>query len=453
MRQAKRQIDMLQGPLVGKLLMFAIPLALTGILQQLFNAADLAVVGQFAGEHAMAAVGSNAPVIGLLVNLFLGISLGANVVIANATGAGNDELVSEAVHSAILLSLLGGVFVCGLGQLIARPLLTLLAVPPEVMPGAVLYIRIYFAGMPVILLYNFEAAIFRSQGDTRTPLVTLIISGLANVAMNLFFVRVLGMTVDGVALATVLSNLISAVILFLLLLRSESRIRVTPSKLRFSRRAIRMMLKIGIPSGLQSTVFSLSNLVVQSAINSLGATVMAASSAAFNIEVIVFFVGNAFGQACTTFTGQNFGAGQIERCRKVLRRCLILAWIATLILMVSFVFGGGVILKVFNSNPEVVRIGMIRIRALMSGELFMAAIEIISGSLRGFQQSLVPALISFFGICGVRIAWVHLVFARRRTFGVLMSAYPASWVFTVILIALAYFAFHRKRRRLQTEKI
>ncbi len=275
---------MLHGSIWDKLLMFALPLAATGMLQQLFNAADVAVVGRFVGPNAMAAVGSNSAIIGLLVNGFVGISLGANVVISRFTGQGNAEGIGKSVHTSVLFSLIGGVVITLLGELIAPALLGLMSVPDEVFPMALAYLRVYLLGMPVIFLYNFESAIFRSQGDTKTPLVCLVISGVLNVFLNLFFVCVVGMTADGVATATVLSNLVSSALLFVLLRRRKDLIRLEVSRLRIHTDVLGSIVRIGLPAGLQSMVFSLSNMCIQSAINSLGADVMAASSAAFNNE-------------------------------------------------------------------------------------------------------------------------------------------------------------------------
>ncbi len=320
-----QRLDMLHGPIWYKIPQFALPVAATAILQQLFNASDLAVVGNFSGPGstaAVAAIGSNSSIINTIVNLFVGIALGANVVIAHAVGMKNRSIIHRAVHTSIAASLLGGVIIAILGQLIAAPLLRLLQVPGEVFPLALLYLRIYLLGMPVIFLYNFEAAIFRSVGETKLPLIALAASGVLNVILNLFFVIVLHMTVDGVAIATVLSNAVSSALLFCMLRRSALDIRLEIRKLRIERDMLLRILQIGLPAGIQSAVFSAANMVIQSAINSLGTVVMAASSAAFNIEIFTYDILTAFGQACTTFVGQNFGAGRLRRCRKTLALCL-----------------------------------------------------------------------------------------------------------------------------------
>ena len=325
-RSGAKKIDMLNGSIWNKLPLFALPVAATAILEQLFNASDLAVVGNFVGDKstaAVAAVGANGPVIGLIVNFLIGISLGANVVIANAVGRNNKESVQRAVHTSIIFALVGGTIVAVIAEFFVGRMLSSLNVPDDVLPLAVIYFRIYLIGLPVILLYNFEAAIFRSIGDTKVPLIALAVSGVLNVILNLFFVIVLKMTVSGVATATVISNAVSSIILFIRLVKSDKYIKVEPKKMRFSWNSFRVIMKIGLPAGIQSAVFSISNIVIQSAINSLGTVVIAASSAAFNIEVIAYDVMNSFSQACTTFVGQNYGAGQIKRCKRTLWLTLI----------------------------------------------------------------------------------------------------------------------------------
>ena len=321
----QRHMDMLNGPLWNKLPRYALPVAATGILGQLFNAADIAVVGNFTGDMrtaAVAAVGANSPVISLILNLFIGIALGANVVIANAIGRGDRETVHRAVHTSIVTALIGGVLVAVFGQFIAAGLMGLLNVPDDVYPLALAYLRIYLLGMPVILLYNFEAAIFRSVGDTKVPLIALTVSGVLNVILNLFFVIVLKMNVNGVAIATVLSNAVSSVLLLRRLLHGDL-VRVEIRQLRIDPAVFRKIMRIGLPAGIQGAIFSVSNIIIQSAINSLGTVVMAASSAAFNIEIIAYDVLISFSQACTTFVGQNYGAGKIDRCKKTMFLCLI----------------------------------------------------------------------------------------------------------------------------------
>ncbi|MBQ2564664.1 MAG: MATE family efflux transporter [Oscillospiraceae bacterium] len=437
-------MDMIHGSLGDKIIRFALPVAATGILQQLFNAADIAVIGRFVGKEAMAAVGSNNSLIGLMVTMFGGIAMGANVVIARSTGQANREGIRNAVHTSILIAFVGGMIMTIIGELIARPLLHWMGVPEEIFGEALRYIRIYFAGLPVIFLYNFESAIFRSQGDTRTPLICLTISGVLNVVMNVFFVVVLHMTVDGVALATVLANLISSGLLLVMLMRSQSAIRVQWSGFSYQPRVIGTILRIGAPAGLQGMVFSLSNLCIQSAINSLGADVIAASAAAFNVEIFAYFVLNSFGQACTTFVGQNRGAGDLERCRKATRICMGQDMIFTAVISALILLSGHALLRIFNTDPEVVRLGYTRILILISAELVNVVIEILSGAMRGHGQSLIPAIVSLAGICGVRILWVYTVFPFSRTFNTIMAAYPISWTITAVALVASYFVMMRK---------
>ena len=418
-RKRSLAIDILNGSMWDKILRYALPVAATGILGQLFNASDIAIVGNFAqGDTvaAVAAVGANGPVIGLLLNIFIGIALGANVVIANAIGRGDKETVSRAVHTSIVAAVIGGIIVGALGQLVAEPVLSMLQVPEDVFPLALKYMRIYLLGLPVIFLYNFEAAIFRSAGDTKTPLIALALSGVLNVILNLFFVIVLNKTVDGVAIATVLANVVSSVVLLRRLLRSELFIHVEFKDLRIDWKILWRILKIGVPAGIQGAVFSLSNIVVQSAINSLGKVTMAASSAAFNVEVMAYYILNSFGQACTTFVGQNYGAGQIDRCRKALKLCLIESVIATACAVCIALLSGKYLIALFNNDPEVIRLGMVRMKFIFMSYIFSTIYDCMSGYMRGFGISLTPALLTIFGVCGTRIIWIYTVFPASQTF-------------------------------------
>ena len=442
MKEATRRqrLDMLNGPIWNKLPQFALPVAATAILGQLFNAADIAVVGNFTGAEktvAVAAVGANSAVIGLIINLFIGIALGCNVVIAHAIGRGDRDAVHRAVHTSVVVAVIGGIIVGLLGQLIAAPLLGMLNVPDEVFPLALLYLRIYLVGLPVILLYNFEAAIFRSVGETRVPLVALTISGILNVVLNLFFVAVLNMSVSGVAIATVISNVVSSVILFVKLRRTELDIHLDLKKLRIDLPILRRILAIGLPAGVQSSLFSVSNIVIQSAINSLGTVVMAASSAAFNIEILTFDILDAFSQACTTFVGQNYGAGKIDRCKKTLKLCMLEGLVALVAAIAILLFFGKPLLSLFYNDPEVVETGYIRLMYVMFSHIFNLLYNVMSGYLRGFSISLAPAILTMLGVCGVRIAWIHYVFPLSPTFKTIMGAYPVSLGITALMIFAA----------------
>lgn len=450
----KRQIDMFHGPLWNKIPLFALPVAATAILEQLFNASDLAIVGNFAKKElqtaAVAAVGANSPVIGLIVNLFIGVALGTNVVIANAVGCKNKDKIQKAVHTSVTVAFFGGIFVAVLGEIIASPLLKLLLVPKDVFDPALLYLRIYLLGMPVILLYNFEAAVFRSVGETKTPLIALAISGALNVMLNLFFVAALHMTVDGVAIATVISNAVSSLILCQKLRKSASDIRLDIKKLGIDAEVLKQILKIGVPAGIQSAVFSISNIVIQSAINSLGKVVMAASSAAFNIEIITYDILNSFSQACTTFVGQNYGSGNLKRCRRVLALCILEAAVLMTAAIVTILFFGKHLLSLFNDDPEVISIGFVRLAVIMPAHLFSMVYETLSGYLRGFGISLVPAVLTIFGVCGVRIAWINLVFPRSANFGTIMTVYPISLGITAIFMLCAAL-YYRPSRKLSAD--
>lgn len=442
----RSQMDMINGSLGDKIIKYAIPLAITGVLQQLFNAADLAVVGQFSGKEAMAAVGSNAPVIGLLVNLFVGISLGSNVIIAKSIGQGNDENISKTVHTSVVMALLGGLFLTVLGQFLAPQIVSMLDVPGDVSSLAVKYLRIYLAGMPVILLYNFEAAIFRSCGNTQTPLLALVVSGILNVALNLFFVLGMGMDVDGVATATVLSNLVSSAILFVALMKSEMAIRINPRKLRVYKDVLGQILRIGIPAGVQGMIFSFANIIIQSKVNSLGTTIMAASSAAFNLEIFSYYIMNSFGQACTTFVGQNYGAGKGERCRKTLKLCLLQSLVSTAAASVLILLFSHPLLSIFNTDPDVIAAGRIRLEYIFFAYLFSFAQEVLSGYLRGFGVSFIPAVCSVVGICGVRLAWIFTVFQQAPSFQTIMQVYPISLGITTVVILVVTLFVKPSRR-------
>ena len=448
-RKRSLAIDMLSGSMWDKILLYALPVAATGILGQLFNTSDVAIVGNFASTDrvaAVAAVGANGPVIGLVLNLFIGIALGANVVIANAIGRGDRETVSRAVHTSIVASVLGGFIVMLIGQLLAKPVLLMLNVPDDVFPLAMTYMRIYLLGLPVIFLYNFESAIFRSVGDTKTPLIALAVSGILNVLLNVFFVTVLDMTVDGVAVATVIANLVSSLILGRKLLKSELSIHIDFKALRIDWKILWRILKIGLPAGIQSAVFSLSNIIISSAVNSLGKVTMAASSAGFNVEIMAYYILNSFGQACTTFVGQNYGAAQVDRCRKTLKLCIIENIIVTGITVLIMLLSGRFLIGLFNNDPEVIEIGFMRLKIVYTSYIFCLLYEVMSAYMRGYGISLVPAILTMLGVCGIRITWIYTVFPMSRTFETIMIVYPISLAATAVLIFIALIIYRPSKR-------
>lgn len=428
---------MLDGSLWTNIPKFALPVAATAILEQLFNAADVAVVGRFTGAQGtvnMAAVGANSPIVGLILNLFIGMALGANVVIANAVGRQDHKAVKKAVGTSILLAVLAGLAVTVFGELIANALLSSMNVPAEVLSQAVLYLRIYLLGMPVILLYNFESAIYRSVGETRVPLLALTMSGIINVILNLVFVIGFHMTVNGVATATVISNLSSSLLLFFMLRRTKLPVQIHFKDIRIDGAQLGKILRIGLPAGIQSAVFSIANILIQSAINSLGTIVIAASSAAFNIEVVCYDTLNSFSQACTTFTGQCYGAGKIDRCKKVLKACLIEGAIATVLSCFIVLLFGHQLIYIFNTNARVNSLAYLRLQYIFSGYIFSMAYEVMSGYMRGYGISLRTALITTICVCGTRFFWIYAIFPRNPTFPTIMIVYPISLGITCAMI-------------------
>jgi len=444
--QKKNSLDMLHGTLWDKIILFALPLAFTSMLEQLFNAADVAVLGRYVGVEAMAAVGNNISFIGFIINLFLGLSLGANVVIAQNLGAGKIESARRAEHTALLLSVLTGVACAIVGEIVAEPAIKLLGTPPEVFDMAELYLRTYLLGLPLVGLYNFIAAVYRSKGDTRMPLAALLVATISNVALNLLFVLGFGMGAEGVALGTVLSFGVAGGILLWHLMRVPGELRFVPRELKLDREHLWEILRIGVPAAIQGGVFSFSNLLVQGAINSLGTAAMAASAAAFTLEINCYAFVNAFSQAATTFVGQNYGAGQMKRCRRVTRVATGLSFLFLALISAVLLYTARAMLTFFNPNPEVVELGMTRIYYVVFPEAISCLMDSLSGALRGYGLSLPPAIITVFTICGVRIFWVYVMFPLNRTFAWLMTCYGLSWALCCVLIAAAYYHFVRRLR-------
>ena len=433
-----KEIDMLHGSIWDKIIWFALPLALTGVMNQLFNTTDVAVLGKYVGKEAMAAVGNNISLIGLLVNLFLGLSLGANVVIAQHIGAQRFDRARAAVRTAFLLAIATGVGIVIFGELATSTVLDWLEVPPEVRDMAETYFRIYLLSMPAMSIYNFEAAIFRSKGDTNTPLIALAIASGLNLVLNLIFVSTFEDGVMGVGLATVIADSVSALILFVELLRAEGVIHLDIHALSMERTELKEIVRIGMPAGIQGMVFSLSNLLIQAAINSLGADAMAASAAAFTIEINVYCILGAFAQTATTFVGQNYGARNFERCRRVTWISIGLDGIFMGVLSIFILVFAEELLRFFNTDPNVVSLGKIRLWYIVAPEVMNIVLEGLSGALRGYGISLMPALLTLIGICGVRITWLFTAFVSVPTYETLMTAYPVSWLVTTVLMIFAY---------------
>ena len=436
---------MLHGPLAGKIILFALPLAASSILQQLFNAADLAVVGRFTNARAMAAVGSNASVISLLINLFVGLSVGANVVIGNLVGSGRRKEVSDAVHTIITIALIAGVCLTFLGMFVAKPILTLMGAPQEVMDLAILYLRVYFLGMPAFLTYNYGSAILRSRGDSRRPFISLTAAGILNVFLNLLFVVVFHLHVVGVALATVLSNCLNAgMTLRFLMTEEDEDFRLDLKKLRIVPRHLADVLRIGLPAGIQGTVFSISNVVVQTQINSFGADCIADMTAAQNLDFISFCMISGFSQAAVTFTSQNYGAGNAERCRRVLLECMGIGLAFDITLLAVIVLARYQLIGIFTTDPAVIEYAMVRVKYTVAVHFLIATYEITGGALRGMNRSAVPALISVLGTCAFRLLYAFFFFPAHRTLPVLMLIYPLSWILTGAAMNIAYYKVSKK---------
>lgn len=439
-----QEIDMLHGSLWNKLLLFALPLAASSVLQQLFNSVDVAVVGQFDSNSAVAAVGSNTAVISLIINLFVGLSGGANVVIANYIGRNETRKVENTVHGIFVLALISGIITTFLGLAVSKPVLKLMKTPADVLEQAVLYLRIYCAGLPFIIIYNFGAAILRSIGDTKRPLYCLVLSGIINTVFNLIFVICFGMGVAGVAVATVISNIVSAVIVVILLVKEKSVIRLSFKNLKITSAEIRQVMKIGIPAGLQGMVFSVANIFIQSAVNGFGTDAVAGSTAALNYENFTYYLVSAFSLAASTFIGQNMGAGQTERCRKIFRWCMFYAVIFSGVLSAVFVLFRTFFIKLYTPDVNAGYYAGLRMVHVLSMIAFTASYEVSGGALRGMNHSLSPALLTIIGSCGIRILWIYTVCVKYNTFETLMDIYPISWVVTGIAVVVTYMIYSKK---------
>ena len=450
LRRRHYEVDMLNGPLIRPILMFSIPLMLTGILQLLFNAADIVVVGQFAGSTALAAVGSTGALINLIVNVFMGMSIGASVVVAQNYGAGKWKDVSEAVHTAIALSLVCGALVTVVGIALARPMLEAMGTPEDVLDQASLYMKIYFAGMPATMMYNFGAAILRAIGDTRRPLYYLLIAGVINVIFNLIFVIVFHMGVAGVALATVISQCVSVVFIILCLMRSDGCIHLEPRRVRITRDKFMQMMKVGLPAGLQGSIFSISNVLIQSAVNSFGSMVMAGNAAAANLEGFVYTSMNAIYQANLTFTSQNVGARQYKRIGSILGCCQLTVSVIGAALGWAVYLCGPVLLRLYTTDPQVVEMGMRRLSIIATTYFVCGWMDVMVGSLRGMGSSIVPMIVSILGACVLRIVWIYTLFAWDRTLQMLYISYPVSWIITAAVHFMCYLWMKKRLMRTQT---
>lgn len=444
------EIDMLNGSLWQKLIFFAIPLTLTSILQQLFNSADTAVVGRFVSSQAQAAVGANSSVINLIVTSFVGMSVGANVVIAGLIAQKRERDIAEAVHTVIAFALAASLCIMLLGELLAVPILRLMATPEDVIDLAVLYLRIYFLGVPFEMVYNFGAAILRSRGDSKRPLYSLLFSGLINVVLNLLFVVLLHRSVDGVAIATVVSNVIASLCVLRFLCTAEAPYTLDLRKLRIHKKHLRRIILIGAPAGLQSAVFSISNVTVQSAINSFGSAAVAGASIALYFDMFSFFFCDGFSQACVTFTSQNAAAGREDRCRRIFWLCMAFGVLSALMASTSFYVGRSFLLGLYTSDHMVLHFAAVKLGITCITQFLETFFVVPGSSLRGHGHSMLPMVFTILGTCVYRLGWVFLFFPHMHDFGALMTVYPISWVLTSVMMLIAYF---RMERQLKTRGV
>jgi len=438
------RMDMTEGPLTTKIIKFTIPVMLSGILQLLFNTADVIVVGRFTGKTALAAVGSTGSLINLLVSLFMGLSIGTNVLVARYQGAKDDKAVSETVHTSIALGIVGGLILLIVGVVATRPLLEMMATPEDVIDQSTLYMRILFFGMPLNLILNFGAAILRAIGDTKRPLYYLTIAGVINVILNILLVTVFSLGVAGVAIATVISEGVSCVLILLCLKHETGAIRLYFNRIKINPSKCVDIMKIGLPAGLQGCIFSISNVLIQSSVNSFGSTVMAGNTAASNIEGFVYVSMNSLHQTCISFTSQNFGAGKFKRIKKVLINCLVIVAITGLVLGNSAYFFGKYLLSAYNNEAEVISYGLIRLSIISTMYFLCGLMDVMVGAMRGIGYSILPMIVSLVGACGLRIVWIYTVFVKFRTLDILFISYPVTWTITFLSHLVCYYIVTRK---------
>lgn len=441
----KYEMNMCEGPLASKIIIFAVPLMISSILQLLFNAVDTIVVGRYCGSEALAAVGSTGSLVNLLMNVFVGLSVGTNVLVSRYYGAGKEKDVSETVHTAVLASILCGFLLAGIGVIFVKPLLIMMGSPEDVIDQSALYLRIYFVGMPVTLLYNFGSAILRAIGDTRRPLYFLSLAGVINVGLNLIFVIVFKMGVAGVALATIISQAVSASLVAWCLTKMEGPCHLDIKNLYMRKNKFLEMLRYGLPAGVQGTLFSFSNVLIQSSINSFGSVVMAGNAAAANIEGFVYVSMNAFHQTAISFVSQNYGAGKKERINRVLYWCLFMVTMVGLTLGVGFYSLRSILLAIYSNDPQVIAFGSLRMMCICVPYFLCGLMDTMVGALRGLGYSVMPMIVSLLGACAFRIVWINTVFASHRSLEVLYLSYAISWLVTFMVHVVCYIVVRNKK--------
>lgn len=438
-------IDMLNGSLLDKIIMFALPLAASSVLQQLFNSIDMAVVGRFAGKEALAAVGSNSSVISLVVTLFVGVSVGANYVIANHIGRKDWQGIKDAVATTAGVSIVSGILLLFLGIGLARPILEMIDTPSDVIDLSTLYLQLYFAGIPFIMIFNFGSAILRGMGDTKRPLYCLLVSGLINAILNVILVVKFDMGVAGVGIATLVANAINAAIVIYILKHERNPYRLEFDKIDFHKKELKTMLQIGIPAGIQGMVFAIANVTIQSSINSFGSSAMSGSAAALNYEHFCYFIIAAFSSAAVTFMGQNIAAGNKERCRRIFIHTMWLCVMCCGLFNAFFTWQEPFFIGIFNSEPEVHEFAYIRMEMVLLPQFIASSYEVASGALRGLGYSSLPAVLTVVGTCVLRLCWVHFVIPSHHVFQWLMVVYPISWVVTGLMVLIAYYAVCKRK--------
>lgn len=431
-------MDMCSGPLLKKILIFTIPVMASGILQLLFNATDIIVVGRYAGKESLAAVGSTTALINLIINLFVGLSVGANVITAKYYGAGKEKDVSETVHTAILTAVISGIILVIIGIILATPLLKVMDSPEDVLGKSALYLKIYFLGMPAMMLYNFGSAVLRAVGDTKRPLYYLILSGSVNVCLNLISVICFGMGVAGVGIATVVAQYISAAMVVRCLIKEDGSYGINLSELRLTGSKLKEIMFVGIPAGMQGVVFALSNVLIQSSINSFGSIAMAGNTAASNIEGFIYISMNSYNQTAISFTSQNIGGKKIERVGKILLICIGLVSMFGIILGFGAYFAGNTLLHIYSSDMEVIHYGLMRMRVICLTYFTCGIMDVFAGSVRGMGYSVMPMIISLIGACGLRIVWIYTIFKAHHTLTTLYISYPVTWVITICAYIVCY---------------
>lgn len=441
---SKYSLDMTKGPFLKKILRFSLPLVLTGLLQMIYNTADVIVVGRFAGGTALAAVGATGSLVHLILNIFLGMSMGSGVMTAKYIGAKDEDSVKRCVHSAMLLSILSGIFVAIFGFVFSEQLLVMMDSPSDVLPLSKLYLQIFFLGAPAGMVFNFGASIVRATGDTKKPLLILSLSGIVNIVLNLILVINFHMSVAGVAIATIVSQYISATVIVIVLLKMQNACKLHPKKLRFHKEELKRILYVGIPAGIQNSLFSVSNVIIQTTVNSFGSVAMAGIAAGSNIDSLIYTCTNAISQTTMTFSSQNFGAKKYENFNKIYFRCVLL----------TIIIGGGMgalgvvfkdfLVGIFSTDPAVIEIGAQRLTLILPFYFFCSLMDVGAGQLRGMGKSVLPMLVSLLGGCGLRLLWIFVFFPKNPTLIYLYYAYPISWTITFVVLFVCYFIVRKQ---------